>query len=51
MRKMNISKENYVKLRNCLSRMKELDQIVGHNKRAPLFDKRVIVESKSTGGC
>ena len=22
--------------------MKELDQIVGHNKRAPLFDKRVL---------
>ena len=47
----NISKENCVKLRNYLSRMKELDQIVGHNERAPLFDKRVLGQSKSTGGC
>ena len=47
----NISKENYVKLRNYLSRMKELDQIVGHNKRAPLFDKRALEQSRSTGGC
>ena len=47
---MSISKKNYVKL-NYLSKMKELDQIVGHNKRAPLFDKRVLGQSRSTGGC
>ena len=31
--------------------MKELDQIVEHNKTAPLFDKRVLGQSRRIGGC
>ena len=40
MRKMdkNISNENYEKL-NYLSKIKEVDQIVRHNKRAPCLTK------------
>ena len=44
-------RKNYLKLRNYLYRMKELDQIVGHNKRVPLFDARVLGQSRSKGGC
>ena len=50
----NISNENYAKLRNSLSKMKELDQFskkpLHFNKGAPLFDKRALGQSRRTGG-
>ena len=30
--------------------MKELDKIVGHDKRASSFDKRALGQSRRTGG-